>query len=735
MAGEENNAVVDGTGLKADASFLDDLLQALQRLDRLLERAVAAARASYGPEAATDPYRGLYISRGDTERLLAREPGTPTLWVSGEGTNEPLPDPIDSNTSRLAWLKQVFGLSPFDIDIILIALAPELDLRYERLYAYLQDDVTKKRPTMDLALNLLCPSVEAKLARHDHFTSDAPVIRHDLIRLIPDSHQLQPPLLAHYIKLDEQVVRLLLGQGGPDPRLVPFCQMIEPVVSLDDLPLTSEMKQAVQALASQARDVRQPLRLYFHGPRGAGERQVAEALASKIGVRLLVADLARAIVAERDFQYLLRLLFREAWFQDAILYLDGLDALRSNERALQYQCLLDTLKEDTGITILTGVQPWVPSGGLSLGVIPIFFSSLGFAQRQNCWKSHLAVAGIALDTHDLAALAGRFRLTPAQIAEAVATARNHARWRAAAQHALSANGQQPTIGDLFAAARAQSGHDLAALAHKIEPKHTWDDIVLPDDTMAQLREMCQRVPHRQRVMAEWGFDRKLSLGKGVNALFAGPSGTGKTMAAEIIANELGLDLYKIDLAGVVSKYIGETEKNLDRVFRAAESSNAILFFDEADALFGKRSEVRDSHDRYANIEISYLLQKMEEYDGVAILATNLRQNLDDSFVRRLAFSIHFPFPDDTQRQEIWTKVWPASLPLGSDVNVGFLAHQFQLSGGNIRNIALASAFLAAADGGVVTMEHLRHATQREYQKLGKMLSEIELYGARQTPIV
>jgi SpoVK/Ycf46/Vps4 family AAA+-type ATPase len=241
--------------------------------------------------------------------------------------------------------------------------------------------------------------------------------------------------------------------------------------------------------------------------------------------------------------------------------------------------------------------------------------------------------------------------------------------------------------------------------------------------------MCQRVTHRQRVLGDWGFDRKLSLGKGVNALFAGPSGTGKTMAAEIIANELGLDLYKINLAGVVSKYIGETEKNLDRIFTAAENANAILFFDEADALFGKRSEVRDSHDRYANIEISYLLQKMEQYEGIAILATNLRQNLDDAFVRRLAFTIHFPFPNETQRREIWTKTWPAAVPLGSDVDLDFLATQFKLSGGNIKNIALASAFLAAADGGVVSMEHLCHATQREYQKLGKVLSDAELYGA------
>jgi SpoVK/Ycf46/Vps4 family AAA+-type ATPase len=233
------------------------------------------------------------------------------------------------------------------------------------------------------------------------------------------------------------------------------------------------------------------------------------------------------------------------------------------------------------------------------------------------------------------------------------------------------------------------------------------------------------VKYSSLVYHEWGFDHKLSLGKGLNALFAGPSGTGKTMAAEIIAGELGLDLYKIGLSGVISKYIGETEKNLSRIFSEAETSNAILFFDEADALFGKRSEVRDSHDRYANIEISYLLQKMEEYEGVVILATNLRKNMDDAFVRRMHFTVEFPFPGERERQRIWGRIWPENAPRCQDLDLGFMAHQFELAGGNIRNIALAAAFQAAADGGAVSMAHLVYATRREYQKMGKIIVDSE----------
>ena len=216
---------------------------------------------------------------------------------------------------------------------------------------------------------------------------------------------------------------------------------------------------------------------------------------------------------------------------------------------------------------------------------------------------------------------------------------------------------------------------LAQLAKKVDPRCTWDDLVLPGDAKVQLREICEQVRLHGRVFEEWGFGRKLSLGKGLHALFSGPSGTGKTMAAEIMAAELELELYKIDLSGVVSKYIGETEKNLDRVFAEAEATSAVLFFDEADALFGKRSDVKDAHDRYANIETSFLLQRMEEYDGVTILATNLRRNLDEAFSRRLAFVVQFPFTEAAERLLIWHRVFPAVTPRSEDVDLGFMARR------------------------------------------------------------
>jgi AAA+ superfamily predicted ATPase len=714
--------MVNELKFRAGRFCFDDLLPGLQRLDRLLDRAVAAAEATYGV-AATDAYRGISISQDEVERLLAREVGLPLFGVEGTSLHEGGED-----ASRMVWLQQAFGLSTFDIDLVLIALAPEVDLRYERLYAYLQDDVMRKRPTVDLALNLLCASAEAKLLRREHFGTGAPLIRQGLLHIVPDADRVEPPLLSQYLRLDAQIVHFLLGEAGLDPRLATFCQLIEPSVGLVELPLSLQTKQALKVLSIDAWQSHQPLQFYFQGPLGAGKRRTAEAIAATLQTDLLVADLRRVLDLTTAFDQTLRLLFREARFRNAVLYLPEVDRLSGLDQGIPYQRLLAELANDTGMTILAGMQPWVPVASGYSNVMSVSFAIPEFAQRQGCWQVHLAAAGVLLDEPSLNVLADRFRLTPGQIALAVTAACNESRWRGAhgaPDRPLPQSNDRLTLDDLFAAARGQSGHDLQGLAHKLEPRYTWNDLVLPSDPLAQLREICNQVKYRRVVYGEWGFDRKLSLGKGVNVLFSGPPGTGKTMAAEVIANELQLDLYKIDLSQVVSKYIGETEKNLDRIFTAAQNANAILFFDEADALFGKRSEVKDAHDRYANIEIGYLLQKMEEYQGMAMLATNLRQNMDEAFVRRIGAIVEFPFPDAEYRQHIWEVIFPQAAPLAEDVNFGILARQVKLAGGNIKNIALAAAFYAAEAGEVIRMQHLIQAARREYQKLGRTWNESE----------
>jgi SpoVK/Ycf46/Vps4 family AAA+-type ATPase len=441
----------------------------------------------------------------------------------------------------------------------------------------------------------------------------------------------------------------------------------------------------------------------------------------------MTVDLGLALAVDPGLTWAPQRIFRQQMLLNSVVYIDGFDHLSGAEGRTARLRLQRALAQSNGVTILSGDTNWVAEEAGSLDLFHIRVGTPAYTEARAWWKQELNGIDAALDRNDLEQLTARFKLSPEQISRAVQSARMSARWQMT-QTRKSRAESKPVLEDLFAAARKQASVNMDGLAKKIEPRYTWDEIVLPADSLAQLREICQQVIHRHRVMDEWGFDRKLSLGKGVTALFAGPSGTGKTMAAEIIANDLELDLYKIDLAGVVSKYIGETEKNLERIFTAAANANSILFFDEADALFGKRSEVHDAHDRYANIEISYLLQKMETYDGLAILATNLRQNLDESFVRRMAFTVHFPFPDEANRLLIWKGIWPSQIPLSQDLDLEYLARQFKLSGGNIKNVALASAYLASADGGEVTMEHILHATRREYQKMGKALSVAELYG-------
>lgn len=707
---------------------VDDLLLSLQHLDRLLEKAITEAQNVYGPEAATDPYRGLYVSRQEIDRTLADQPGCSPLKI--ESTELDLSSERISNATRLIWLEQTFGLSPFEINLVLVALAPELDLRYERIYAFLQDDVTRKRPTVDLALTLLCSSATDRMARRAHFAPDAPLIQQGLISLIVDPNQLQPSFLAHFLKLDEQVIRLLLGQAGLDPRLQSFCQRDRPSANLEHSSLDPSIREALNTLAAQSWQSQQPLKLCFCGPSGTGKRRTAAAIAAHLGAPLIVSNLSQALDLKLELETALPILFREARLQNAVLYLTGLDALAGQEQTLARQLLTSQITDHPGITVLANQQLRLQIQFHTANTVEINFAIPNLAQRRNYWQINLHQSRITISPKQLDALANCFRLTPEQIEQAIISAQNHVCWQRAVQTTETSHMTQPTsstvtVKDLFTAARSQSSQDLNLLARKIESRYTWNEIILPPDQLDQLREICSQVKNRYVVYSEWGFERRLSLGRGLNVLFSGPPGTGKTMAAEVIANELQLDLYKIDLSQVVSKYIGETEKNLDRIFNAAQNANAILFFDEADALFGKRSEVKDAHDRYANIEIGYLLQKMEEYEGLAILATNLRQNMDDAFVRRLQVIIDFPFPDEGQRQQIWQVVFPPEAPLEKDIDFELLAREIRLAGANIKNIGLAAAFYAAGEEQTIKMTHLIKAARREHQKLGRTWNETE----------
>lgn len=706
-----------------DSFNLKHLQAELERIDALIRREVRRWQAA--GQDLNDTYRGMYVSDAEARALLSRPLGL--NWGSA-ATLPPAEDQAfeeqlrradrqaqassesvrqDGLTPRLFRLAQAFGLDSFDVETLLVCLAPSLDLRYERLYAYLQDDVGRRRPSINLVLNLLCePGVE-RLQQLQHFAVDAPLFKNQILERIPEPGSAKSPLLSQTLSVEEGVAAWLLGRYQPHPDLLAHCMLAEPQ-SFADADLFAGHVQPYLENALTTLPV-----MVFFGPDQASQDAAARVVALRAGRALLSTDLAAATAAGLTPLRALRLTLREARLTGAIPYLTGWDAcLTDGELARNLQPELSAYRD---LTIVAGQTRWRASGSQRRrNLIWIAFPVPDHVQRQALWSNSLKAVGE--DTNlDVTSLAGQFLLTAGQICDAVATAQNEAAQRRAAL----------TVDDLFAAARTHSNSHLANLARKITPRYAWEDIVLPADQLMILRELIATVRGRPRVLDEWGVGQKLTASDGVTVLFAGPPGTGKTMAAEIIAAELGLDLYKIDLSTIVSKYIGETEKNLERIFREAMSSNAILFFDEADALFGKRSEVRDSHDRYANIEVSYLLQRMEAYDGVTILATNLRANLDDAFTRRLQFAVDFPFPEEEDRLRIWQALFPPGVPRAA-LNLPLLAGRYKLAGGNIRNIIVSAAFLAAADGGLVTMDHLLHGTRRELQKMGRLAGAAEL---------
>lgn len=703
-----------GTGTMAYENSLEHLVEELRRIDLIIRLYLDIWRADH--QQGADDFQGLYISEDEVNAILQTLPYELKLnighdlelekikTITSEINRKKIESIGKGKELRLHILSELFHLDPFEVDALLICLAPELDLRYEKLYSYLQNDVTRKRPTVDLVIKLLCPSLEERFWAREKFATTAPLIKNRLVYLIEDA---QLPLLSKSIKVDERIISFLLGANDIDQRIRNFSALIEPEKSFNDLILEEEKLKTLKELIKQHSKMKVPV-FFFHGPYGTGKKMAAEAVCREIGMALLVVD-SKALFKNESFENL-AVVIREALLQNSSLYLEGFDALLKQENAaFAVKGMLQELDSFPNPVFISSEQPWEPTGILiNHCFISMDFPMLSFVNRKRLWESFL---NGNIDV-DIGALASKFNFSGGQIKDAIFTARNIAIAKNPCASKLSTD-------DLYHGCRAQSNKNLSVFAKKIEPHYTWDDIVLPKDIKRQLKEVLGYIKYKGTVYYDWGFDKKLSLGKGLNVLFSGPSGTGKTMASGIIANEVELDLYKIDLSGVVSKYIGETEKNLSRIFKEAETSNAILFFDEADALFGKRSEVKDAHDRYANIEIGYLLQKMEEYEGIVILATNLSKNIDDAFLRRMQFMIEFPFPDETQRKLIWTGIFPKNAPLAKDIDYKFLSERLKLAGGNIKNIALAAAFYAAENSEVIGMRRIMHAAKREYQKIGK----------------
>jgi ATP-dependent 26S proteasome regulatory subunit len=676
------NTALSDTWLEANQRYL---VAALAVVGTLLER--HAARPQDAQEEPDKPRRWRR-SPARTEVLQLEEGEGPAGTLEKAAEAMPAPPALET-------LCAMFGLSPFERNVLLLCAGMELDSTFAAHCAAVQDNPQRGYPTFGLALAAL-PE-----AHWSALTPTAPLRYWRLVEATDGD-----TLTTSRLRIDERVLHYLSGMQHLDERLQGLVQPLD--VSGELPPSHHALVHKIARLWSQTEEGSTVPAIQLCGDEGAGKDTVAAAASATVGLRLHAIRATNVPAAATERDALARLWEREAALSSSALLVDcqesgDTDSLRP---------ALSLLERLGGALIVSAREPL---HARKRQLIRLDVKKPSAAEQRSLW--HNALGPLAHELNEqIEVLATQFDLGVQEI-------------RTASSELLadtSGTDEEISAAALWDLCRVQSRPRLDDLAQRIEPAAEWDDLVLPEAQHQTLREVVAHVRQRTRVYEAWGFAVKGARGLGISALFAGASGTGKTMAAEVLANELRLDLYRIDLSQVVSKYIGQTEKNLRRVFDAAEEGGAILLFDEADALFGKRSEVRDSHDRYANIEVSYLLQRMEAYRGLAILTTNMKDALDAAFMRRIRFVVQFPFPNAEGRAEIWRRIFPPETPTdGLDAN---RLARLSVAGGSIRNIALNAAFLAADAGEPVRMEHLSRAAHSEYAKLEKPLTEAEIRG-------
>jgi len=627
--------------------------------------------------AAVDEVRCALEQHASTDKGTAREPAE-------------APEPHASGPYALDTLSAGFDLSPFERSLLVLCAAVDLEASFATLCATAQGDPRRPFATFGLALAAL-PGA--------HWSALSPARPLRAWRLI-EAAAGGEPLTRAALHIDERVLHYLAGVSHVDERLQ---GCVEPVPCPDEIPPSqADLAHRIEAAWSARPAHAAWPTIQLMGDAAAAKRAVAAAACAALGVELHAARAADLPSTPAERETFARLWGREAVLGSAALLVEAEES-DAAERA-RVAALADRLP---GLVIVGAREPLPPA---RRPAVRMEVDRLTADEQSVLWRRYLGPLGEQLNGQ-VDAIVTHFNLSEVSI-------------RTVCAEAL---GEKDGDGSrLWDACRAQARPRLDDLAQRVEPAAGWDDLVLPDAQTQLLHEVAGQVRQRRRVYERWGFGRPGSRGLGISALFAGVSGTGKTMAAEVLARELRLDLSRIDLSQVVNKYIGETEKNLRRVFDAAEGGGAILLFDEADALFGKRSEVKDSHDRYANIEVSYLLQRMETYRGLAILTTNLKNTLDPAFMRRLRFVITFPFPDAPHREAIWRRVFPPVTPT-EGLDPARLA-RLNVAGGNIHNIALHAAFLAAEAGEPVRMRHLLRAARTECAKLDRTVTDTEIAG-------
>jgi len=659
-------------------------------LEALLHR---SAREPEGEGAL--PRTRYAIAAAEVVKLLteAGRADAPALTARAETAWRALPQ-----DTPLAVLVRGLGLDDAAARVIAVLAAIDRDPALERACAYAWDDFTRKRPDVGFLIDLLGPEARAALA------PSAPLRQLRVVVVgAPGDADTTPPM-RRTARLADRVLAHLSGDDAMDLVLEGVAELVAPAALADLVLDPASIAHARAALADPR------ARVLLFGPAGAGKLLLVRALADAPVLRVDVAELVR--FPDRLDDRMARV-SREAGLRGAVVVLAAGAGLDEHLHGPVIERLIALSQRIRGAVVWSGhARPrWLVHAVPQLREIEVPGPTLG--ARVELWRRALGDTPVADDA--LEEIAGRFALGGGAIVRAAERALVQARLRDPGAPRLA-------LPELTESARMMLQHRLGSVARRITPGFDWDDLVLPEETHEALRELLDFARHRAALLERWGFDRKLPYGRGVSAVMAGPPGTGKTMVAQLLARELGYDLYLIELAQVVNKYIGETEKNLARVFDEAEASHAILFFDEADALFAKRTDVKSSNDRYANLEVNYLLQRMESYNGITLLATNLEQGLDEAFKRRIRFSIRFEMPEAPVREQLWRSMFPAEVPLAPDIAWKQLAEKWDLAGGHIKKAALRAAARAITRGkdATITGEDLELAAQLEYREMGRV---------------
>jgi AAA+ superfamily predicted ATPase len=684
---------------------LDELVGIVRGwLEALLRR---TARA---PDAVDGVPRSRYaVSAAEVARILdgQRAPAPSTALADA-----PRWAALRTGPGRFATLARGLGLGELELRLVAALIAPEHDPEVERAYAFAWDDFTRKRPDVGFLIELVGgDDAAARAAVRAALAPEAPLrlLRVVLVGAATDT-DLTPPA-RRPARLADRVIGFLQGDDGVDPALDGVVALAPPAELAEVVVAPAVVAMARRALAPRG-DV--PARVLVHGGPGVGKAMLVRALAHEAGTPVVRVDAAELLRAPERLDERMARVAREAGLRGALTLFHGAAALGELGPGLAER-FAELVRRTPGPVVMTAhVRPaWLTPAIPEL--VEVELPAPNLRERVELWHRSLArVGGAALVSEEtVRAIAARFALGGASIRRAAERAVSQARLREAEHIDLPALGES---------ARLMLQHRLGTVARRIEPGFAWADLVLPDDTLDTIKELTNFAKYRAALLEEWGWTKKLPYGRGVSAILAGPPGTGKTMVAQLLSRELGYDLYVIELAQVVNKYVGETEKNLARVFDEAENSHAILFFDEADALFAKRTEVKSSNDRYANLEVNYLLQRMETYNGVTLLATNLEQGIDEAFKRRVRFTIQFEMPEPPVRTALWKSMFPVESKVAPDVDWDRLGARFEMSGGYIKKAALRAAARAMHRGAdaTITGADLDLAAQLEYREMGRI---------------